>query len=196
MLSLGEVAGEAIRRKKVQMLVWRPDSLTLTLGTPEVTLSPDEARLFLSLLLRTSPAADLFKNAAPTTAPEEEPPVVRSARKADEPDLYQKRELFRSNISRIKAEERGSPPSEPEIVPEPLAGVAAASSEPLSPKAYLAAVLTFSKSLGIIEGYETMDAEGKVRISTGATSTILTTWEALEYLSNAMLFEMRDAEKE
>ena len=58
-------------------------------------------------------------------------------------------------------------------------------------EAYLKSVLTYSVSLGVIRSYQIDRGARQVVLRTGATTTTLSYWEALEYLSNAMLYELR-----
>lgn|GEM_PF-5502559 len=214
--TLGELASLAIERELIKHFTFSKSSIDISIGDLNINLSPEDARKLLQLIIagatREAPTpgkeqagSDESHAASPdiqvreavlqevtqdTAAvfQEDKPPV--HVQEAPQADAYQKRELFRApqvsaspdqpyNATLLKEEVRSAD------------GHGGTDEGDDVSEEYLDSVLSFALTMGIIEGY-TKDRDSRtVTLRTGATTTGLSYWETLEYLTNSMLYELR-----
>jgi hypothetical protein len=218
--TLGELAGLAIERELIKHCTFSKSSVGIAIEDLNVTLSPDDARKLLQLVVTgTHTGQPVSEEGIPgSQAGQPEPAttsvdsdtreavlqeVARSAvsesreheqqgpaQETPPSDAYLKRELFR-------APQVSTPPDLPHSVApareesQPAGGDGDTYREDAVSEEYLDSVLSFALTMGIIEGY-TKDRDSRtVTLRTGATTTGLSYWETLEYLTNSMLYELR-----
>lgn len=194
--SLGELAGQVIERDLITHCTFSKESVSVAIEKLKLTLPPDDAHTLLRLILRGS-GVEEPESAAVEEKPEqpqEAPPAsevdLGRPETAEQPaaDTYHKRELFRAAQPAPSPETARTGTTAEEA---PVGGDGGAFQEQSVSEEYLDSVLSFALTMRIIEGY-TKDSESRtVTLRTGATSTGLSYWETLEYLTNSMLYELR-----
>jgi hypothetical protein len=214
--SLGELAGLAIEQALVTYCCISKENVRCAIGGLEIRLSPQDGRELLRLLLQgtTSQEAEEAQPVPEQGLSQEQPvkqqePTQEKSAQEDRPsnagerprmiirgaesrisdtettDAYQKRELFRAPSALSSQETARS------STPAPMGGDGGQYRDDVVSEEYLDSVLSFALTMGIIEGY-TKDREARtITLRTGATTTSLSFWETLEYLTNSMLYELR-----
>lgn len=217
--TLGELAGLAIERELIKHCTFSKSSVGIAIEDLNVSLSPDDARKLLQLVVAGAEAEPLASGekvpGVPAETPESGTPspdtriresvfqdVARStaaevqerkphadAPEASSPDTYLKREVFRA--PHVSPQEVPTPTASPREELRSGGGDGDNYGDDAVSEEYLDSVLSFALTMGIIEGY-TKDRDSRtVTLRTGATTTGLSYWETLEYLTNSMLYELR-----
>lgn len=183
--TLGELIELAVEKELVEFCYLARSVVVISIGGHQLSYPPEEARSFLRTLMQGWSRA---------RAPhEKEAHPMEALRGTLFPTGAGPSGQKQPEAARPPGPTGSASPTEVEAKSSAAGMRAGRSGVISSSEDYIDAVLSFAEEMRLIEGFDKDERTGRVTLHTQATTTEMTYFETLEYLTNSILHELRAA---